>query len=131
MRFPPRRRARATRVRMITILTVCALASSGMPRHTTTVHAQLGPVGSGFTLDAGDLRFIYQQILISQDHAAGLPLVGSGPNQIPEVRLPFGLRTVDGSWNHLPSGTRKFGAADQVFPRIATPGFRAAEETPA
>ena len=38
-----------------------------------------------------------------------------------------GLRTVDGSCNNLQPGQETFGAADQLFPRIASASFRAAE----
>lgn len=91
-----------------------------------TARAQ-APVGAGFNLDAGDLRFIFRQIEIAQAHAAGGELLGPGPNQVNEPRLPFGLRTVDGSENHLLPDQTSFGAADQRFPRMTTPSFRAAE----
>src|SRR5262249_35047900 len=50
---------------------------------------------------------------------------------LPNVRVPFGLRTVDGSENNLinfdvPDQTH-FGAADTVFPRLTDPIFRPAE----
>src|SRR5215475_2172431 len=53
----------------------------------------------------------------------------------PNVRVPFGLRTVDGSFNNLinvdvPNQTH-FGAADTVFPRLTDPIFRPAEGVPA
>ena len=67
----------------------------------TTVQAQTAPVGQGFVIDAGDLRFIYEQILVAQDHAAGGNLLGPGPNQVSDPQLPRGLRTVDGSFNNL------------------------------
>ncbi len=37
--------------------------------------------------------------------------------------LPMGLRTVDGSNNHLLPGQSLVGAADQVFPRLLTPHY--------
>ena len=39
--------------------------------------------------------------------------------------LPFGLRTVDGTCNNLLPGQAKFGAADELFPRMLTPEFQA------
>src|SRR2546421_2022455 len=95
----------------------------------TTVHAQTAPTGSGFTINAEDLRFIYDQILVAQDHAAGGTLLGPGPNQVHDPQLPRGLRTVDGSFNNLVPvpDQHLFGASDQVFPRRTTPAFRAAE----
>src|SRR5205807_3506281 len=95
----------------------------------TTVHAQTAPTGSGFTINAEDLRFIYDQILVAQDHAAGGTLLGPGPNQVHDPQLPRGLRTVDGSMNNLVPipDQHLFGASDQVFPRRTTPVFRTAE----
>jgi hypothetical protein len=85
------------------------------------------PAAVGFQLDAGDLRFIFRQIEISQAHAAGNPLFGPGPNQVNDPRFPFGLRTVDGSFNHLAAGQEFFGASDQLFPRMTPAQFNAAE----
>ncbi len=83
--------------------------------------------GAGFVLNAGDLRFIFRQIEIAQAHAGGGQLFGPGPNQVNDPRLPFGLRTVDGSFNHLLAGQTQWGAADQLFPRMTTafnhPGY--------
>src|SRR2546423_9290412 len=105
----------------------------------TTVHAQTAPTGSGFTINAEDLRFIYDQILVAQDHAAGGTLLGPGPNQVHDPQLPRGLRTVDGSFNNLVPFQRDangvpaqfFGASDQLFPRRLTPLFRSAQPVPA
>jgi Ca2+-binding RTX toxin-like protein len=89
------------------------------------------PVGAGFNLDAGDLRFILKQIKISQAHSAGGELFGPDPlTQVPERRLPFGLRTVDGTFNNLLPASINNGAADQVFPRLTEPFFRDAEDVP-
>jgi hypothetical protein len=98
----------------------------------TVVHAQ-ATAAVGFVLNAGDIRFIFRQIQIAQEHVrqratnpAATPL-GPGPLQVNEPRLPFGLRTVDGSFNHLVSGQEKFGASDQVFPRLSPPLYRQGE----
>ena len=105
------------------------MTSAGGPALVPAVNAQVGDPGAvGFVLDARDLRFIYQQIRIAENHASGEPLFGPGPNQVPEVRLPFGLRTVTGEFNNLVTGQEKFGASDQVFPRMTQPLFKAAEE---
>src|SRR3954467_5085730 len=94
----------------------------------TRVSAQsTAPVSQWFPLDAGDLRFIYEQILVAQDHAAGGTLLGNGPNQVSDPQLPRGLRTVDGSFNNLAPGQNAFGSADQLFPRLLTPRFRTAQ----
>src|SRR2546422_3540262 len=105
------------------IVTVVAMLMSGIGGPTFTpavVHAQTAPVGSGFNITAEDLRFIYQQILVAQDHAAGGTLLGPGVNQVADPQLPRGLRTVDGSFNNLvPTPDQHlFGAADLLFPRL-------------
>jgi beta-lactam-binding protein with PASTA domain len=105
----------------------------------TTVSAQTAPVGQGFIVNADDLRFIFAQILVAQDHAAGGVLQGVGAGIgttgkiLPDPQLPSGLRTVDGSYNNLvPSPDQHlFGAADQLFPRMLTPRFRDAQPDPA
>ena len=79
------------------------------------------PVGAGFHLNNSDLRFILDQIHIAEAHAAGGPLLGDGPNQVPRPDLSFGLRTVDGRDNNLQPGQRAFGASDIVFPRLSDP----------
>jgi Animal haem peroxidase len=115
------------------VVTVLALALSptGAPYFVAQVHAQTqaAPVGNGFVINAEDLRFIYSQILVAQDHAAGGTLLGSGPNQVRDPQLPRGLRTVDGSFNNLVPvpDQHLFGAADRLFPRLTTPLFRDAE----
>ncbi|HSC71929.1 MAG TPA: peroxidase family protein, partial [Candidatus Methylomirabilis sp.] len=71
-----------------------------------------------------DLEFILQQIIFAERHAAGESLASMLPN--PEV--PWGLRTVDGTFNNVSAaGNSQFGAADTVFPRMTTPVFRPAE----
>jgi Ca2+-binding RTX toxin-like protein len=96
------------------------------------------PVGQGFTILPADLAFILQQIKVAERHVATYTsanpcgtLVGPGPDQIPDPLTPYGLRTVDGSCNNLFPGRDTFAAADQPFPRLTTPVFRAAETTPA
>ncbi|MFL5365984.1 MAG: peroxidase family protein, partial [Myxococcales bacterium] len=101
----------------------------------TSARAQTAPVGAGFPIDAGDLRFIFHQIEVSQFHAAGGVLLGPGPNQVSlngvaDPQLPIGLRTVDGKDNNLVQipNQRLFGSADRLFPRLTTPRFRPAEQ---
>jgi len=121
------------------IATLVALLASpvGGPVFMPTATAQtVAPVGQGFVITAGDLRFIFDQILVAQDHAAGLPLLGPGPNQVHDPQLPVGLRTVDGTFNNLVPNqidangvpAQFFGAADQLFPRRTTAVFRTAEQ---
>jgi hypothetical protein len=98
------------------------LSGIGSPIFTPAVHAQVSgtTTGQGLTLVAGDLRFIYQQILVAQDHAAGGTLLGNGVNQVSDPQLPRGLRTVDGSFNNLVPvpDQHTFGQADLLFPRV-------------
>ncbi|PBJ07706.1 hypothetical protein PS726_01828 [Pseudomonas fluorescens] len=70
-----------------------------------------------------DLDFILQQIFIAEAHASGEDL----RDLLPNVQVPFGLRTIDGSFNNLFAGQTEFGAADNIFPRLLDPAFRPAE----
>ena len=67
-----------------------------------------------------DLEFILQQIMIAEQHAAGADLLSLLPNSL----VPFGLRTVDGSFNNLVEGQSEFGSADNLFPRLTDPFFQ-------
>jgi hypothetical protein len=122
-----RRTATARRWAVVAMLALL-LTGNGAPLFmpSPVVHAQAGSA-VGFVLNAGDLRFIFHAIEIAQEHAAGGTLLGLGPNQVNEERFPHGLRTVDGSFNHLSPGMTNFGAADQVFPRLSPPLFRQGE----
>ncbi len=110
-------------------LTTTALGASAAPV----------PVGAGFTVTAADLAYILKQIKIAEAHVANTTsatgpcgaLVGPGPNQIPDALTSYGLRTVDGSCNNLIKGRETYGAADQLFPRHATPSFNTADAVPA
>ncbi len=101
--------------------------------------AKAAPPGQGFTVSPADLEFILKQIKIAEAHVANTTsatgpcgaLVGTGPNQIPSPLLSIGLRTVDGTCNNLQPGQEKFGAADEIFPRLTDPVFKTAETMPA
>jgi len=96
-------------------------------------------VGQGFVVTPADLEFILQQIKIAEHHSVALlsganpdpvndpaycqAMVGTGPDQIANPMLSFGLRTVDGSCNNLQPTQSTYGAADQTFPRLTTPVF--------
>ncbi|RPJ72162.1 MAG: heme peroxidase [Acidobacteria bacterium] len=124
------RRFRVRKQLALTMVATMALSGAGpLILATATVHAQAAAVGQGFVVDAGDVRFIYQQILVAQAHAAGGTLLGNGPNQVADPQLPRGLRTVDGSYNNLVPipDQHLFGKADLVFPRLTTPVYRTAE----
>jgi len=81
-----------------------------------------------------DLEFILAQIKIAEAHAGGQPLfgpdTGSGAGLVPAYNISWGLRTVDGSYNHLLPGQEKWGAADVVFPSLLDPAYRPADGTP-
>src|SRR5215510_6014851 len=72
------------------------------------------------TFIKSDLEFILQQILIAEQHAAGADLLSLLPNSL----VPFGLRTIDGSFNNLIQNQSEFGASDNLFPRLTDPFFR-------
>ncbi|WP_207266255.1 peroxidase family protein [Pseudomonas sp. GW101-3H06] len=69
-----------------------------------------------------DLEFILKQIFIAEAHAAGTSL----SDLLPNTQVPFGLRTVDGSYNNLVAGQTEFGAADNSFLRLLDASYRAA-----
>ena len=74
-----------------------------------------------------DLDFILQQILIAEQNAAGMSML----DLLPNVQVPFGLRTVTGVNNNLVLNQDQFGAANNTFPRLLTPVFQTAEAAPA
>jgi Ca2+-binding RTX toxin-like protein len=82
-----------------------------------------------------DLEFILNQIKIAEAHAAGGDLTTlvaqegapggiAGTNPAAASLLPYGLRTVDGSYNNLVPGRETWGAADESFPELLTPTYR-------
>ena len=84
-----------------------------------------------FTVNQDDLAFILKQIKIAE--ASTNPVTGAIEN-LPELvgsaLLPYGLRTVDGTWNNLLPGQERLGAADNVMPRLVAGTFQAAEGRP-
>ncbi len=81
-----------------------------------------------------DLEFILKQIKIAEAHAAGgdlATLVAQAggfdvtADGVPTQAhlLPYGLRTVDGSYNNLVPGREMWGAADQPFPGLFDPTY--------
>ena len=84
-----------------------------------------------------DLDFILRQIKIAEAHSEGRPLteirIDAGGNvttdptaqlAVPTTLSPYGLRTVDGSYNNLMAGRDQWGAADNPFSRLTTPVYR-------
>ena len=70
------------------------------------------------TFIISDLEFILEQIIIAERNAAGEALIDILPN----VQVPWGLRTVGGEFNL--SRARTFGSADDLFPRLLSPEWR-------
>jgi Ca2+-binding RTX toxin-like protein len=130
----PHHRTASARLRFLAASGALALAASmGVP--PVAANAVQAPVGAGFTLTPADLSFILKQIKIAEAHVANTTsetgpcgaLVGTGPNQLASPLLSHGLRTVDGSCNNLQPGQETYGASDQVFPRLGSKSFTAAE----
>jgi Ca2+-binding RTX toxin-like protein len=71
-------------------------------------------------LNKHDLEFILAQIKIAEAHSAGTPL----DELVTRPHLPYGLRTVDGSYNNVLPGREFWGAADQTMPRMFDPHWR-------
>ncbi|MBB3458979.1 Ca2+-binding RTX toxin-like protein [Rhizobium sp. BK313] len=86
-----------------------------------------------------DLTFILKQIKIAEANSAGTALteiyVDDAGNVVPagtpgavlaisHPLAPYGLRTVDGSYNNLIEGREQWGAADNPFPHVADPSYR-------
>ena len=82
-----------------------------------------------FTVTLHDLAFILQQIKISEtatnpDGSVNGDLLRQ---LVTSPLLPYGIRTVDGSWNNLLPGQELYGAADQVMPRLTVLNWQTAD----
>ncbi|MFI8747805.1 peroxidase family protein, partial [Pseudomonas sp. NPDC077186] len=91
-----------------------------LPPPPLPTESEVESPGNGLRMIRSDLQFILDQIIIAERHAAGEDLM----DIIPNSRLPWGLRTVDGSFNNLVPGQQYFGAADQPFPTAVDQQFR-------
>ncbi|MFG1606599.1 peroxidase family protein [Actinoplanes sp. NPDC049265] len=124
-------------MKLRTVAAVAALLAGSLV--ATPAPAQAAPIGQGFTITPADLAYILKQIKIAEAHVRNTTsatgpcgaLLGDGPDQLPSPLLAFGLRTVDGSCNHLTKGEETYGASDQIFPRLGGKNFKAAENAPA
>ena len=84
-----------------------------------------------FNVNLDDLAFILQQIKIAE--ASVNPVSGAMqnlPGLVGNALLPYGLRTVDGTWNNLLPGMERSGAADNIMPRLVPAEFKEAEAMP-
>lgn len=83
-----------------------------------------------FTVTLHDLAFILKQIKISE--AATNPDGSVNAELLRELvsspLLPYGLRTVDGSWNNLLPGQELYGSADQTMPRLTALNWQDADQ---
>lgn len=112
---------------------------------------------SALTLNLADLQFVLKQIKIAEAHANGAALteirldadgevitaadqydadgiytgaLGAGAARaIPDAKTPFGLRTVDGSYNNLIEGRELWGSAGQPMPRYLDGQFTSGDDT--
>ncbi|PJR09114.1 peroxidase family protein [Sinorhizobium meliloti] len=74
-----------------------------------------------------DLEFILKQIEIAEAHSTG----GQLADLVSHHLLPYGLRTVDGSYNNLLPGHEYDGSADQIMPPLLDPRYVPADPIPA
>jgi hypothetical protein len=89
-------------------------------------------------LNVADLEFILRQIKIAEAHAAGTnltdifvdadgnPVAAGTPGAVPALpdpKVPYGLRTVDGTYNNIVPGRETWGSADQAMPRLLDGSF--------
>ena len=100
---------------------------------------------AAFKLNGADLVFVLKQIKIAEANSAahsGLAATGltniwvdangnvvaagtpGATLAIPSPMAPFGLRTVDGSFNNIVEGRETWGAADQAMPRLLPSYYR-------
>jgi Ca2+-binding RTX toxin-like protein len=108
--------------RALAALLSAGLATAGMVAVSPAAMAVTDPTPS-FEIIPSDLEFILAQIKISESHAAGNPLLCATTTDtsgtcVPHPQLPWGLRTVDGSFNNLLEGQSRFGSADQPMTRL-------------
>jgi Ca2+-binding RTX toxin-like protein len=97
---------------------------------------------SSFNVNKADLQFILKQIGIAESTSLGYT---SAPLSIKQAIMdtyglsasnaaiaPYGLRTVDGTYNNiLVEANKTLGAADTLFPRLTTPIYlNELDETP-
>lgn len=85
-------------------------------------------------LNRNDLDFILKQIKIAEAHTAAID-GGADPRValaelVSNPLLPYGLRTVDGSFNNFQPNMTHLGSSDQTMVRLLTPNYAPAEINP-
>ncbi len=129
-RNPRRSQARSRNTALLTALVVATSTVVSLGGGIATA-SHLTPPPAPIALIESDLRFILDQILVAEAHAAYAdPTLCPGPELVGSPLLPIGLRTVSGDCNNLIPGQRAFGAADTIFPRLTAPVFQAADDVP-
>ena len=129
---PPHRRTR----RRTTGALCAAVCLSRVALPTTPATAEVTDLDPSFEVGEGDLRFILKQIKLSLRRTRTTVTCSARARPTPRARasltrwLPWGLRTVDGSYNNLMPGQSKYGAADQPFPRLLPEYLREGETAP-
>ena len=73
-----------------------------------------------FNVNLDDLLFILKQIKIAENSSNPDGSIDGAKLRadVGSALLPWGLRTVDGTWNSLLPGMERMGAADNVMPRL-------------
>jgi len=118
--------ARARMSRWLSVAVTCfsVLLVCGSP---VTAHAQSAAGDLIFTHE--DLEFILQQIKYSEAHSeSGDKGCDKLREVLPNLSVPLGLRTVDGSCNNLNPGREGFGQADLEFLELAPPHYPDAQK---
>lgn len=84
--------------------------ANGIPLTKILLDAQGEVITDPNAVDANNQRY----------YAAGTfePLNPLQPRAVPDAQTPFGLRTVDGTYNNLVPGQETWGAAGQPMPRL-------------
>ena len=119
---------------------ICRLVAAvlGLPTTAVTAQAARGARRSGLHGHAGDLAFILKQIKIAERHVANTTSA-TGPaarssararTRFPTPSRPTACARSTARATTCSPGREKFGAADQLFPRLTTPDFRTPEPSP-
>jgi hypothetical protein len=130
----PGRWRTAARSALATITSAAVVATGLVALGATPANAATDKNPS-FRLTKADLEDILKHITISENHAAGNPLLCESRSDtsgtcVPDPKLAWGLRTVDGSYNNLMEGQEQFGSGLKPFPRTAPAHFQDAEPAP-
>ena len=82
-----------------------------------------------FNVNLDDLLFILQQIKIAENSTTEEGGIDGDKLRadVGSPLLPWGLRTVDGTWNSLLPGMERMGAADNAMPRLVAGQWHDAE----